>query len=495
MDRALVYFSLTFLAPAVSVTFQVQTQGTELVAEVGSDVRLPCTLSPPLGAFNLEVRWFRTLFYSPVFLLVNGREDKEQQSTEYRGRASLQAGPETGDLTLLLRKIHLSDNGTYNCFVENKTSQKYEEAVIQLNVVALGSLPHLEVSLQDSGVLLSFTSYGWFPQPTMHWEGKDGSFFNSDFKTTLNKSSGLFRVDSSILLQDPAPKEHLLCAAQNSVIGKRTGVYVKVSEALLPRVSPYAYAFYFTLALLFAGVFLVLYYVRRLLKDKERISTERDNLIAQVQWRSAVMNPALITFLPETAHTDLTVSYDRLTLSPVPPDPPPPPNEFRFVTELCCLGLPAFSEGCHYWEVEIGDGLEWAVGVAGPEVSRSGAYMFSPGEHIWCISRFVERFKALDTPEMNLEVDGDILEVVGVYLNIGTAEVSFYDPHNWLKLYTFTGVCPRGGRVYPFFWLGTNGRQMRLRRGQEVQITQQRVHDEEMENREIEGAMMLQQAV
>ncbi|KAG8540976.1 hypothetical protein GDO81_029968, partial [Engystomops pustulosus] len=187
-------------------------------------------------------------------------------------------------------------------------------------------------------------------------------------------------------------------------------------------------------------------------------------LFSILAWRAAVMTPEYVTLCPETAHPELSVSSDLTTLINEPPGGDPVPSNSRFETERSCLGLPAFSSGCHYWEVELGGCLEWAVGVASPEVRRRGhAYMFSPEEHIWCISRFMQDFKALDTPEASLPEGVAQMDRVGVYLNLSRSrEITFYNPRNWEKLYTFTNVGRTSGTVLPFFWLGKNGNRVKL---------------------------------
>ncbi|KAG8428934.1 hypothetical protein GDO86_018784 [Hymenochirus boettgeri] len=94
----LVSLSLAFLLiPPFTVTFQVQSDTLEVVVVVGSDAVLPCTLSPPSSADRLEIRWFYNLFHTVLYLLKNGREDRQQQSVQYRNRAWVRSGPKTGN--------------------------------------------------------------------------------------------------------------------------------------------------------------------------------------------------------------------------------------------------------------------------------------------------------------------------------------------------------------------------------------------------------------
>ncbi|XP_075042479.1 butyrophilin subfamily 1 member A1-like [Mixophyes fleayi] len=426
---------------------------------------LSCTLSPPLGLIGLKVHWFRELSHSTVFQLKNGKEEKEQQSEEYSGRASLQGKTDAGDLTLMLRNVSLSDADVYHCFVENISNLQYEEAIIKLTVIGSGSLPELAVSLKDSAIMVSFVTRDWFPRPEMRWQ-VDGSPIAADNIEIRNQSNGRFQLESSILLED-ASAGRLYGAARHPVTGKEIGLNMTFAADMFPRVSAWSYAFLFTLVLLVIGSILTIYYIKTQLAQKEALHQEIGTLSSEVDWRKAVMSPEHITFSPDTAHPDLSVTNDFLTLMNQPPTVAASPSNSRFETERCCLGLPAFSTGCHYWEVELGNGLEWAVGVASPQVQRKGhAYMFRPQEHIWCISRFMEDIKVLDTQESTLSVEGGKLHVIGVYLNLsGPRNITFYDPRNWDILYTFNDVAQERESVLPFFWLGKNGEAVKLKSG------------------------------
>ncbi|XP_073498130.1 butyrophilin subfamily 2 member A2-like isoform X2 [Phyllobates terribilis] len=453
MERFCWFSSVTLLATAaVSGEFRLQTQDTKQVAEVGSDTFLPCTLSSVQGLAGMKVRWFRSLYVTTVLELNNGKEDKERQNPVYSGRTAFRGQPASGDLTLMLRNVSLSDADMYHCLVENISSELYHEVVIELIVIGIGSIPVLGIFLQDNAIAISFVTSDWFPSPEMHWE-VDGGPVATDQDHIRNQSNGLFQLESRILLKSPSDG-HVYGAVRHPVTGKEVGLYMEVAEDMFPRLSSWAYAFIFIFVILVAGAILGIIYIRKQHRQKVDLNRTKDALSSEVE---------LITLRPETAHPQLSVAPNLVTLMNKPPVDPPSPSNARFETERCCLGLPVFSTGCHYWEVELGNCLEWAVGVASNEVKRRGhAYMFRPEEHIWCISRFIEDFKALDTPEATLPVRGQI-ERIGVYLNLsGPRQITFYDPISWDSLYTFNAVGHIGVSVLPFFWLGKNGDTVRL---------------------------------
>ncbi|XP_069841602.1 butyrophilin subfamily 1 member A1-like [Dendropsophus ebraccatus] len=453
--------SVALLVAAVSGEFHLQAQDTKQVAEVGSDTFLPCTLSTVQGLSELKVHWFRSLYLSTVILLNNGKENKERQSPEYSGRAALRAQPGSGDLTLKLRSVSLSDADRYHCLVENISSKFYEEVVIELIVIGTGSVPILGVSLENNSIVINFTTSDWFPSPEMHWKVGGGPVVADNQEIIRNQSNGLHQIESRIVLNSPSDG-HVYGAVRHPVTGKEVGVYMEIAADMFPRLSSWAYAFIFTFLILTAGAILAIYYIQKQHKQQVDLRKTIDVLSSDVAWRRAVMTPEHITLCPETAHSELSVAPNLKSLMNEPPVDPPAPSNYRFETERCCLGLPPFSTGCHYWEVELGNCSEWAVGVASPQVRRTGpAYMFRPQEHIWCISRFVENFRALDTQEAPLARRQ--LERVGVYLNLsGPQQLTFYDPTSWEELYTFSDVGHPRESVLPFFWLGTTGDTLRL---------------------------------
>ncbi|XP_040180934.1 butyrophilin subfamily 1 member A1-like isoform X3 [Rana temporaria] len=465
MEHPRLFFLITLLAAAVSGKFQVQSPDSKQVVEVGSDAILQCSLSPPLGPAGLQVHWFRSMFYSTVFLMKNGKKEKDQQSTEYVGRASLRNGTGSAELTLLLRNVTLKDADTYHCFVEDIASENSDEAVIDLLVIGSGSLPIMSVSLKDGVIMVSFYSSDWFPRPEMRWELEGVPVIADTSETISNQSNGLFTLESRVLLKKPS-HQRLYGAVRHPVTGKSTGLYMTISEEMFPRLSSWAFAFLFLISLSLVGAAFMLFLITRERTQKDEFQKRNGELSSEVDWRKAVMSPDFITFSPETAHPELSVTEDFQTLMNQPPPDMPTPSDARFETERCCLGLPAFTQGCHYWEVEVGDGLEWAVGVASPKLQRrSDAYMFRPQALIWCISRFTEALKALDAQESSLPIVGGTLQKVGVYLNLsGPRTLTFYDPRTWDMLYSFTDVGRERESVLPFFWLGRNGGAMRLKR-------------------------------
>ncbi|KAM8952793.1 butyrophilin subfamily 1 member A1-like [Pelodytes ibericus] len=459
MQRVLLCLTV-ILTSTVAALFQVLSQDKLLVAEVGSNINLPCILSPPLRGIGLEVRWFHNLFHSVVFLLKDGREDRQQQKADYRGRTLLQDGPDTGNLTLTLHNVRLSDAGSYHCFVENKSSQAYEEAVMELRVVGLGSPPLVEVSLQDKSILVSCSSGGWFPEPKLRWK-KDDQDIVAEVGLTNNHSDGLFSVKSNVPLTD-ASDGPLYCGVRHPLTGKETGIYVIVSEDIFPRFSSWAVGFLLLLALLIGGSVMAAWRFHLYRKDQ---GTSDGNTMTHPgaqqncetfhkNWRKISINKESILFDSNTAFPGLQISpnLDSITVAERVQDLDQSPE--RFDTEPCVLANPLFRTGTHYWETEIQErnGQFWSIGIARETVRRTGGQRESPEAGIWAIRASGDGFFGLSSPPTPI-FPSERPEIVGTCLDYNRGRVTFYDALTFELLFFFEEI--DFGPVYPFFYVGT----------------------------------------
>ncbi|XP_058867962.1 butyrophilin subfamily 1 member A1-like [Acipenser ruthenus] len=111
------------LLPAVSTQrggWTVVGSDQTVIAEAGYDVILPCHISPRISAVDMEVRWFRERFDRPVHLYQNQNDRLSRQDSDYQGRTSLSPSAlQTGDISLNLRNLRLSDRGVYTCSADD----------------------------------------------------------------------------------------------------------------------------------------------------------------------------------------------------------------------------------------------------------------------------------------------------------------------------------------------------------------------------------------
>ncbi|CAM5072198.1 unnamed protein product [Eretmochelys imbricata] len=174
----------------------------------------------------------------------------------------------------------------------------------------------------------------------------------------------------------------------------------------------------------------------------------------QMGWALLLMlcpiSAALVTLDPDTAHPSLKVSENWRSVKWRGLQQDMPDNPERFDSETCVLGSEGFASGKRYWEVEVGGGRAWAVGVAKESVRRKGWISFSPEERIWAVDQCGSHYWACTSPETLLTLTGSPGKI-GVYLDYERGLVSFYHPGMEAPIYTFTSSFT--GQLHSFFWV------------------------------------------
>lgn len=124
----------------------------------------------------------------------------------------------------------------------------------------------------------------------------------------------------------------------------------------------------------------------------------------------------------------------------------------RFQHLPCVLGKNVFTSGKHYWEVESKDSLEIAVGVCREDVMGiTDNSELSPHMGIWVIYWNSDGYRPLTSLPIIPVKQESSLHRVGVYLDHGAGNVSFYSAVDGVHLHTFS--FPFVSRLRPFFWL------------------------------------------
>ena len=104
-----------------------------IVAVLGGEAVLPCSLFLAVSAEDMELRWYSSNFSEAVFVYQNRQEQKEEQMAPYEGRTSL-----VGDLlnqgyaAVHIQRVQASDNGLYSCFF--RKGGFYKKAGLELKV-------------------------------------------------------------------------------------------------------------------------------------------------------------------------------------------------------------------------------------------------------------------------------------------------------------------------------------------------------------------------
>ncbi|XP_010114773.1 PREDICTED: zinc finger protein RFP-like, partial [Chlamydotis macqueenii] len=105
-----------------------------------------------------------------------------------------------------------------------------------------------------------------------------------------------------------------------------------------------------------------------------------------------------VTLDSDTAHSRLVLSEDRRSVMQAAVQQSRPDSPGRFDPWPCVLGCQGFDSGRPCWEVEVGCGSCWAVGVALESVKRKGPIDMSPAGGIWAVGRYKEKLQALTSP-------------------------------------------------------------------------------------------------
>ncbi|XP_029770010.1 butyrophilin subfamily 1 member A1-like, partial [Terrapene carolina triunguis] len=163
------------------------------------------------------------------------------------------------------------------------------------------------------------------------------------------------------------------------------------------------------------------------------------------------------TLDPDTAHPQLVLSEDRKSVRRQETQQHLPNNPERFDSWACVLGCEGFTSGTHCWEVEVGDGESWAVGVARESVSRKGRISHSPEGGIWAVERWEGQVRALTSPVTPLPLSWAPSRI-RVSLDCDRGQVTFIDAGDEAPIFTFPPGSIPGKRIRPWLWVWLGSR-------------------------------------
>ncbi|XP_012509093.1 PREDICTED: butyrophilin-like protein 1 [Propithecus coquereli] len=354
-----------------------------IVAVLGGNATLPCSLSPALSAENMELRWFRSKFSDAVFVYRNGREQKEEQMAQYAGRTSLVRDFLTdGEAAVRIHKVRAADHGLYTCFF--KKGAFYEEATLELKVAGVGSSPQVRIDgPEDDGVRVVCMASGWFPKPQVQWRDLSGEKFLGFSEAHAQDAEELFSVEAALVVRDSSVGT-VTCSILNPILGQEKAMAIFISEPFFPQASPWKPAFAVTMVMLGLLLFGAGYFIKReqttkLQEQQKRENLRRakeedqkakeealragDELQADLDWRKEAYMVAWrkaqlyadwrteqfqawsVTLNTSSAHSNLAISEDKksVTWKDTCGDS---------TGSFSVLGLEGITSGRHYWETE-----------------------------------------------------------------------------------------------------------------------------------------------
>ncbi|XP_045673198.1 E3 ubiquitin-protein ligase TRIM38 [Phyllostomus hastatus] len=140
---------------------------------------------------------------------------------------------------------------------------------------------------------------------------------------------------------------------------------------------------------------------------------------------------------PDTGHRELIVSEDRRQVTRGCPQDNLDVSPRRFTAAPCILGRESFTSGRHYFEVDVGEGTGWDVGVCVESVPRDAALKQEPQAGFWALRLCAkDGYVALTWPRTPLRL-GEQPLVVGVLLDCEAGVVSFYSVTSGSRMFTF----------------------------------------------------------
>ncbi|XP_065271796.1 zinc finger protein RFP-like [Emys orbicularis] len=187
---------------------------------------------------------------------------------------------------------------------------------------------------------------------------------------------------------------------------------------------------------------------------KETLRKFQDALMFELQ--------TAMTLDPDTAHPQLVLSADRKSVRLGDTWQQVPNNPERFDAVFCVLGSEGFTSGRHCWEVDLGDGQCWAVGVARESVRRKRGLSFNPKEVIWAVQWLHrDQFQARTFPETTVSL-GRVPSRIRVCLDCDEGQVAFFSADNKAPIFTFPPASFNGERIRPWFCFWDSETQLRL---------------------------------
>lgn len=443
---------------AVSVRTPVSVSG-------GHTVTLPCWLTPSQNAEGLEVRWYLgDQFDAPIMLYKAKTLEVASKEPSYVGRVAFglkdatSGGLKTGDVSLELLNVTVKDAGDYNCYVSS--DQHYDEGSVTLTVTETGATPLLSVVWKDNMMNVSCESEGWHPQPQLHWSHQKQDLTPKGLVYSTD-ASGLLSVHSWILVSDPS---EVSCSVGLSDQGAKEARVRLESPPQPPKQESGSSAVgwvAFTLLLIAVLALLgVLYFKKRALflgkGDKSGSDPAEEKLLQKDVVQPTDLSTCITHYvnvkLEETRNPYLKIKDGKLR------DGNGPFPDGLEVTGLTAIkGTPGFSSGQHYWEVSLGNenvGLKksWWVGVTNATVNLHECNIpLTASNGFWFLSSSPDRADSLQfSTEPNVLLPFTSRpQMVGVFLNYDSGELSFYNVEDKSLIGSLTASFT--GEVFPFF--------------------------------------------
>ncbi|XP_013880729.1 bloodthirsty-related gene family, member 2 [Austrofundulus limnaeus] len=188
---------------------------------------------------------------------------------------------------------------------------------------------------------------------------------------------------------------------------------------------------------------------RRALSDVlEKIKAEV-NRLSKAELKRIQRYTVDINLSSKTAHPFLAVSDNRKQVRHTDKLQEVPDNPKRFDRVANVLAKECFNVGRFYWEVEVGEKIEWNLGVVRETVNRKGKFTVCPANGFWTVSLKAGGQYVANTSPVSVVALEHRPRKVGVYLDYTEGRVSFFCAESGVHIHTFTDKFT--DRLHPFF--------------------------------------------
>ncbi|XP_026225119.1 butyrophilin-like protein 2, partial [Anabas testudineus] len=200
-----------------------------VVTIVGEHIILPCHLEPAVDARSMAVEWTRPDL-KPRLVLVWRAGQKlnlDDENPSYRGRTSLLTDKlKSGDISLKLSKVRLSDRGKYKCYVPTLNRDSVFELVVGAVLSPVISL--VEIDKDSETVVLQCESKGWYPEPELLWLDAEGKILSAGPTETVRGPDDLYTVSSRVTVEK-RHSNNITCRVQQRNINQTRETQIKVT--------------------------------------------------------------------------------------------------------------------------------------------------------------------------------------------------------------------------------------------------------------------------
>ncbi|XP_069722864.1 CD276 antigen [Phaenicophaeus curvirostris] len=215
------------LVLSLAGAMEIQVPDEPVVALFGQDATLRCSFSPGanFSLDNLTLFWHLTDTKRLVHSFSGGRDQLTNQGDSYANRTALFYDQlAQGNVSLLLRRVEISDEGSFTCFV---WVQHYSSAAVTLQVAApyskpnMNLEPHKDLKPGDLATVTCHASRG-YPEASVLWQDSQGRNITENITTSqVANEEGLFDVHSVLQVQ-VEPSSTYSCLVRNPVLQQET---------------------------------------------------------------------------------------------------------------------------------------------------------------------------------------------------------------------------------------------------------------------------------